>query len=95
MSAARAPRFLSDVEPAYGRTGRTVYLSPWYFAGFTAPAFRVDDTGLAVMALRDTLAAWLALPACVVCGAPFDHGCNTGVCSEACERAADAQGGAE
>lgn len=26
-------------------------------------------------------------PTCARCGKAFDHGCNTGVCSEACEQA--------
>ncbi len=29
-----------------------------------------------------------AYPACVVCGLPFAHGCNTAACSTACEQAA-------
>jgi hypothetical protein len=36
-------------------------------------------------ALAEALERWLALPSCAVCGAPFEHGCNSGACSEACE----------
>lgn len=31
-----------------------------------------------------------AAPGCAVCGQPFDHGCNIGVCSQACLEAAEA-----
>lgn len=89
---AEARRIVGEVEPSHGRNGTTVYLNHWYFSGLTSSASRQDATGRAIMALRDTLSAWLSLPSCAVCGAPFDHGCNIGVCSEACEDEANTRG---
>ena len=40
-----------------------------------------DSFGLQLA--RSTLAT---TPTCVWCGEPFDHGCNTALCSEACEQ---------
>jgi hypothetical protein len=39
--------------------------------------------------LAAALASFVDAPDCAVCGAPFDHGCNSGACSLACEMAAE------
>lgn len=89
--AMLAPRFLSDVEPpSYSGSfgdGPTILADLREAPLAFGRGHRTEEAG---RALAEALAAFLDLPACALCGAPFEHGCNTGVCSWACEERSEA-----